>query len=121
MPRLPFVVSEPDEVDVVEVIEPLVRLQAWAVMAPAEQIQHRLPTAGGDPDCEPVRGVDGLIVHRVKVYDATELTCTVCGETSPDGKCWRCGKGLDPALTPMVPTISYLQDGEYEFIKRSWD
>lgn len=120
MPRLPFVVSEPDEVDVVEVFAPLARLQAWAVAAPVA-VGHRPPTASGDPDCDPVRGIDGLVLHRIKVYDAEELTCTVCGETSPDGKCWRCGKGLDPALTPMVPTISYLQDDEYEFIKRSWD
>lgn len=120
MPRLPFVVSEPDDVDVVEVLEPIVRLQAWAVAAPVA-VGHRPITVSGDPDCDPVRGVDGLVLHRIKVYDAEELTCTVCGETSPDGKCWRCGKGLDPALTPMVPTISYLQDGEYEFIKRSWD
>lgn len=119
MPRLPFVVSEPDEVDVVEVIAPLTRLQAWAVAAPAA-IQHRPPTTFNEPDCDPVRDMDGLVLHRIKVYDASELTCTVCGETSPDGKCWRCGKGLDPALTPMVPTVSYLQPGEYEFIKRSY-
>lgn len=121
MPRLPFVVSEPDEVDVVEVIEPLVRIQAWAVKAPAEEIRHRLPTAGGDPDCDPVRGTDGLVLHRIKVVSPDELTCTVCGDVSTDGKCWRCGKGLDPALTPMVPTISYLKPNEYEFTKRSWD
>jgi len=119
MPRLPFVVSEPDDT-IVEVIAPLARLQAWAVAGPVA-VGHRPPTASGDPDCDPVRGIDGLVLHRIKVYDAEELTCTVCGETSPDGKGWRCGKGLDPALTPMVPTISYLQPDEYEFIKRSWD
>jgi len=119
MPRLPFVVSEPDEVDVVEVIAPLARLQAWAVAAPVA-VGHRPITAASEPECGPVRGIDGLILHRIKVYDAEELTCTVCGETSPDGKCWRCGKGLDPALTPMVPTISYLNPDEYEFIRRTW-
>lgn len=119
MPRLPFVVSEPDEVDVVEVIAPLARLQAWAVAAPAA-VGHRPITAPSEPECGPVRGVDGLVLHRVKVYDATELTCTVCGETSSDGKCWRCGKGLDPAMTPMVPTISYLNPEEYEFTRRTW-
>jgi hypothetical protein len=119
MPRLPFVVNEdPDDV-IVEVIAPLVRLQAWAVAAPVA-VGHRPITTPSEPECAPVRGIDGLVLHRVKVYDQTEMTCTVCGETSPDGKCWRCGKGLDPALTPMVPTISYLQDGEYEFIRRTW-
>ena len=119
MPRLPFVVSEePDDV-IVEVVAPLTRLQAWAVAAPAA-VGHRPITASGDPDCDPVRDMNGMTLHRIRVYDANELTCTVCGETSPDGKCWRCGKGLDPALTPMVPTVSYLQPDEYEFIRRTW-
>lgn len=116
--RLPFVISEPDEVDVVEVVAPLA-VRAWAVAAPAA-VGHRPPTASGDPDGGPVRDMDGMTVHRIKVYDSTELTCTVCGEVSADGKCWHCGRGLDPALTPMVPTVSYLQDGEYEFIRRTW-
>jgi hypothetical protein len=119
MLRLPFVVSELDEVDVVEVVEPIARVQAWAAKAPAA-IGHRPPTVSGDPACEPVRNMDGWTVHRIKVYDATELTCTVCGETSTDGKCWHCGKGLDPAATPMVPTVSFLKPEEYEFIKRTW-
>ena len=42
MPRLPFVVNEPDEVDVVEVIAPLARLQAWAVAAPVA-VSLRIP------------------------------------------------------------------------------
>jgi hypothetical protein len=120
MPRLPFVV-EPDEVDVVEVVAPLARVHAWAAMPPAvDTIMHRTSAAGADPGCEPVRDMDGITVHRIKVYDATELTCTVCGDTSTDGKCWNCGKGFDPAATPMVPMISYLNPDEYEFIRRTW-
>jgi hypothetical protein len=119
MPRLPFVVSEPGDVDVVEVIEPLVRLQAWAVAAPVA-VGHRPITVPSEPGCGPVRNMDGMTLHRIRVYDPTELTCTVCGEVSADGKCWHCGRGLDPAMTPMVPTISYLQDGEYEFIRRTY-
>ena len=119
MPRLPFVVSEPDEVDVVEVVEPLVRLQAWAVKEPAEEIRHRPPTTT-DPDCGPVRNVDGMVLHRIKVYSPEELTCVVCGEVSVDGKCWTCGNEFDPAETPMVPTISYLKPDEYEFIRRTY-
>ena len=119
MPHITFVLTEePDDV-IVEVIAPLARLQAWAVAAPAA-VQHRPPTAPNEPGCGPVRDMDGMTVHRIKVSDASELTCTVCGETSPDGKCWRCGKGLDPALTPMVPTVSYLQPDEYEFLRRTW-
>ena len=95
MPRLLFVVSEdPDDVDVVEVIAPLARLQAWAVAAPVA-VGHRPITEPSEPCCGPVRNMDGMTLHRIKVvYDADELTCTVCGETSPDGKCWRCGRGL---------------------------
>lgn len=119
MPRLTFVVSEEPDDTIVEVIAPLARLQAWAVAAPAA-IQHRPHTALNEPGCGPVRDMDGMSVHRIKVYDSTELTCTVCGEVSADGKCWHCGRGLDPASTPMVPTVSYLNPGEYEFIKRSY-
>ncbi len=120
MPRLPFVVSEPDEVDVVEVIAPLARLQAWAVAAPVA-VGHRPPTVSGDPDCDPVRGVDGLVLHRIKVVSPQEMTCLECGETTVEGKCWRCGRGFDAAVTPMVPTVSYRNPNEYEFTKRSWD
>lgn len=119
MPRLHFAVTETDEVDVVEVVAPLARLQAWAVAAPAA-IQHRPPTALNESGCGPVRDMDGMTVHRIKVYSQEELTCTVCGETSMDGKCWHCGRGLDPASTPMVPTVSYLNPDEYEFIRRSY-
>lgn len=119
MPRLPFVVNEdPDDV-IVEVIAPLARLQAWAVAAPAA-VGHRPITAPSEPECGPVRGVDGLVLHRIRVVSPDEMTCLECGETTVEGKCWRCGRGADAAVTPMVPTISYLQDGEYEFTRRTW-
>ena len=70
MPRLPFVVSEETDDVIVEVIAPLARLQAWAVAAPAA-VGHRPPTASGDPDCGPVRDMDGMTLHRIRVYDAT--------------------------------------------------
>lgn len=103
MPRRPFVAAEPDVVEVVEVVAPLARVHAWATRQP--------PTPA--PDCEPV-------LHRIRVYSPEELTCTVGGDTAIDGKCWHCGRGMDPAATPMVPTISYLQPDEYEFIRRTW-
>jgi hypothetical protein len=118
MARLPFVVSEePDDV-IVEVVAPLARVRAWAAKAPA--VLHRPPTVSGDPDCEPVRNVDGFVMHRIKVVSPIEKTCTQCWETTTDDVCWRCGKGLDPAATPMVPTISYLNPDEYELMTRTW-
>ncbi len=119
MPRLPFVVNEDPADVIVEVIEPLVRLQAWAVAAPAA-VGHRPPTVSGDPDCDPVRGVDGLVLHRIRVVSPEEMTCLQCGETTVEGKCWRCGRGADAAVTPMVPTVSYLNPEEYEFTRRTW-
>lgn len=120
MPRLTFVVSEEPDDTIVEVIAPLARVQAWAVAAPAEQIQHRPPTTSGDPDCDPVRDMDGLVLHRIRVVSPEEMTCLECGETTVEGKCWRCGRGFDAAATPMVPTISYLKPEEYEFTRRTW-
>lgn len=126
MPRLPFVVSEAlDEGEIVDVIVPedtahITRLQPLAV-------KHRTPrgakalrplTTMGTPGDGPVRDIDGFTVWRIRVANAGELTCTECGETSTDGKCYRCGKGFDAACTPMVPTVSYLREDEYELIKR---
>lgn len=120
MPRLPFVVSEePDDV-IVEVVAPLARVRAWAAKAPAAT-GHRPPTVSGDPDCEPVRNVAGFVVPRIKVVSRREMTCTQCWDTTTEDVCWRCGKGLDPAATPMIPTISYLEPDEYELLdKRTW-
>jgi hypothetical protein len=119
MPRLPFVVSEPDDVDVVEVVAPLARLQAWAVAAPIA-VGHRPITAPSEPKCCPVRGIDGMVLHRIKVVSPDEMTCLECGDTTVEGKCWRCGRGADAALTPMVPTVSYLNPEEYEFTRRTY-
>ena len=120
MPRLPFVVSEPDDVDVVEVLEPIVRIQPWAVMDLRLEVLHRPPTVSGAPNCAPVRGVDGLVLHRIRVVSPEEMTCLECGETTVEGKCWRCGRGFDAAETPMVPTVSYLNPDEYEFTRRTY-
>lgn len=119
MPRLPFVVSEPDDVDVVEVVVPLARVQAWAVAAPAA-VQHRPPTALNEPGCGPVRNMDGMVLHRIKVISSDEMTCLECGDVTVEGKCWRCGRGVDAATTPMVPTLSYLNPDEYELLQRTW-
>lgn len=59
---------------------------------------------------------DGAAVWLVKVSSPRELTCTICGETSGDGYCWRCGKGTEAAATPMVPTVSYLRPDEYDLV-----
>lgn len=123
MPRLPFVVEpEPDDA-IVEIIAPLAQVKAWAAATPPAarmEVQHRRLSALRQPEDGPVRDCDGFAVHRVKVVSATELTCTVCGDTNIDGKCWRCGKALDPADTPMIPTVSYLNPDEYELIMRNW-
>ena len=119
MPRLPFVVEpEPDDA-IVEVVAPLAEVKAWAAVKPPA-VLHRRHTAPRTPDDGPVRDCEGFAVHRVRVVNAGELTCTVCGETTVDGVCWRCGKGFDPAATPMVPTVSYLEPEEYELIVRTW-
>lgn len=58
-----------------------------------------------------------------------EMTCLMCGETTVDGFCYRCNdgeaeerynhkrKGHEQALTRLVPTVSYLREGEYELAK----
>jgi hypothetical protein len=117
MARLTFVVNEPpDEPDVIE-LAPLARVEALAVRRPQPLAAHRPPTISGDPDCEPVRDVDGFIRHRILVVSPEEKTCLVCGETTLSDRCPTCGKGFDDAATPMVPTVSYLQPGEYEFTR----
>ena len=74
-----------------------------------------------DPDTSvPVRTVDGIALWRVRVASADEMTCTVCGETTDTGRCYRCSHGYDGIETPMVPTLSYLKPDEYELIRRSY-
>lgn len=69
----------------------------------------------------PVRDVHGHVVWRVKVTSEREQTCTVCGETTTDDYCIRCNaeQGINQQRTTvkagkLVPTLSYLKQGEYE-------
>ena len=73
---------------------------------------------------EPVRDVHGRPVWRVRVAP-DEMTCCECGESYPAvwGGCPRCSDGdggrdeqghSQLKRTRSVPTISYLQEGEWE-------
>lgn len=68
--------------------------------------------------------IDLYVAPRIRV-GKEELTCTVCGETSAWGYCVRCneeahGNGENAKRRTlaqhMVPTVSYLRDGEYEVV-----
>ncbi len=69
--------------------------------------------------------IDLYVAPRIRV-GKEELTCTVCGETSAWGYCVRCNEevgvmGNKHAQVAanrgrMVPTVSYLKDGEYEVV-----
>ena len=64
----------------------------------------------------PVRDHAGHIVWRVRVAP-NEMTCLACGDVAMQGRCVRCSMTDDAeiaASTPLVPTLSYLQDGEWE-------
>lgn len=126
--RLPFALEpEPDALAdlLVEVVAPIAQVNAWVMAQPLAPTvahhRHPAPDAGRLPQPEdgPVRSVEGLAIHRIRVVSPAELTCTVCGETSLDGVCWRCGKRWEPAHTPMVPTLTYLNPDEYELIMRT--
>jgi hypothetical protein len=58
----------------------------------------------------------GRVTRLLKVAQG-EQTCTGCGEIAIDGFCPRCGLFDDGTRRkeppPLVPTISYLRDGEY--------
>ena len=68
----------------------------------------------------PVRDLHGHVVWRVKLASPREMTCTVCGETTLDDYCVRCADEQDLThhkaiqAARLVPTLSYLQPGEYE-------
>lgn len=68
-----------------------------------------------------MRDVEGRVRHRVRVTPH-EVTCLDCGEVF-SLKIWtacpRCNHnfGGEPMrMTPTVPTVMYLMDGEYEVI-----
>lgn len=120
MPSLPFVLTE-EEHDVIDV--PVIEEGADPIgllLDAAPVVAHRLYAGLRQPDDGPVRDCDGFAVHRIRVTNCNEMTCVVCGEVTVDNVCWTCGRGFDPAVTPMVPTISYLKPDEYEMIQRSW-
>lgn len=73
-----------------------------------------------------MRDVQGFVRRRVRVTPG-ELTCTACGETFPAGwsGCPRCtgddpdrstGLGSRFRQTPVVETVSYLWEWEYELV-----
>ena len=55
-----------------------------------------------------------------------EMTCTVCGEVTNQNYCMRCNEEMGVMGNKhaqvaakrgrMVPTVSYLRDGEYEVV-----
>ena len=123
MATLPFALELADETDV----EPLPRLQLDELTvdrrtrrsryAPAQSVR---PGAVGAPG---YRGstADNWDFQRVRVNGRQEMTCTECGETTNDPYCVRCGRptrdgGIIATRTRMVPTLSYLQDGEFVLI-----
>ena len=65
------------------------------------------------------------IAPRIRV-GRNEMTCTVCGEVTNQNYCVRCNEevgvmGNKHAQVAahhgrMVPTVSYLRDGEYEVV-----
>ena len=67
-----------------------------------------------------MRDVDGFAIWRVRVVKG-EVTCQQCGEVyvpSVFRVCPRCNNKLDDdetMATPVVPTVDYLQPGEYEY------
>jgi hypothetical protein len=68
-----------------------------------------------------VRDLHGHVVWRITV-GRNEMTCLDCGDVAINGVCVRCSM-LDDGTAPeglptdrgrnLVPTLSYLQDGEY--------
>lgn len=71
-------------------------------------------------DLPPVRDVHGHVVWRVKVGSERERTCLDCGETTLEDYCVRCADEQEIShqqaikAARLVPTLSYLRQGEYE-------
>lgn len=68
----------------------------------------------------PVRDVHGHAVWRVRVAPG-EMTCTGCGETATGDFCQACGTDETGQRRvenppPLVPTLSYLRDNEWESV-----
>lgn len=86
------------------------------VAAALEHTAARRHTAQGDPKWQPPTG-DTWFLIRVA---ADEMTCLGCGDTFPSGHyCERCGQKVNgepiarEKLPLAVPTLNYLQEGEY--------
>jgi hypothetical protein len=70
-----------------------------------------------------VLDTNGNIVWRVRVAK-NEMTCLDCGETTTRGFCTRCvveddemgASGHSKLGRNLVPTLSYLREGEYECV-----
>ena len=67
-----------------------------------------------------VRDVHGHVVWHVRVA-SDEQTCRDCGEIAIEGYCVRCGMADDGQPRAdhgrnLVPTLTYLQPGEYECV-----
>lgn len=114
MATLPFALDElPDETDV----EPLPRVQLDRLIVDRRSRRSRYAPPPGAPGYYPT--ADSWDFQRVRVLGAREMTCTECGETTSDAYCIRCGRptrdgGIIATRTRMVPTVSYLQPGEFE-------
>ena len=63
----------------------------------------------------PVRDHEGRPVRFVRV-NRNEQTCLDCGETTAEGYCQVCSDFSEGVIAKhLVPTLSYLRDGEYIF------
>ncbi len=114
MATTPFALDAlPEEVDV----EPLPRMQIERLTVDRRTRRSRYIAPSGAPGYHP--SADSWDFQRVRVLGAKEMTCTECGETTNEPYCIRCGRptrdgGIIATRTRMVPTVSYLQPGEYE-------
>lgn len=68
----------------------------------------------------PVRDCTGATVPHITVR-RDEMTCTQCGETTTEGWCYRCddrpaANKANSSPDTLVPTLSYLAEGEYQQI-----
>ena len=115
MATVPFALDElPDETDV----EPLPRVQLDQIIVDRRTRRSRYaPPPGSSGYHGPT--AESWDFQRVRVNGRQEMTCTECGETTNEPYCVRCGRptrdgGIIATRTRMVPTVSYLQPGEYE-------